>query len=82
MGAGYTDVEAGFFDPPGNGSFVGRLTGVAGLGLRSALTDRLRLRLDVVDRIHGPGAEVFGALDVSEKTQNDLMVTLGVGHSF
>lgn len=81
LGAGYTDVETGIFDlahETGQGTFLGRLTGVAGLGMRGRLSDRLLARVEVVDRIHLQGAKLENTTSTSEKTQNDIVATLGL----
>jgi hypothetical protein len=82
LGVGYTDFDTGAFDAAeefGFGVFLGRLTGIAGVGLRRELSDRVGLRFDIVDRLHDQGAEVFGS-DDPEKTQNDIVATIGISY--
>jgi hypothetical protein len=82
LGVGYTDFKSGLFDlahETNLGDFFGRLTGVAGAELHSNLSDRLRLNVTVVDRVHVSGLSIDGvATDISEKTQNDIMATAGL----
>jgi len=81
LGGGYTDVETGIFDLADEtdaGTFQGRLTGVAGLGMRGRLSDRLHARVEVVDRIHLQGAKLEDTTAFAEKTQNDIVATLGL----
>lgn len=83
LGAGYTDFDTGLFDAAdasGIGVYQGRLTGVAGAGLRTGLADRLGLRLEIVDRVHEQGGKLFGASGFSEKTQNDVVATIGLSY--
>jgi hypothetical protein len=86
LGVGYTDHKLGLFDVANEtnvGDYVGRLTGVAGVDLRSDLSERLHLRVSVVDRIHKHGISItgLGGPGVSEKTQNDIVTTAGLAFS-
>lgn len=82
VGAGYTDFSVGLFDladETDQGTFIGRLTGVAGAEVRNKLSDRLRLNVSIVDRIHVQGAGLnLGSPTISEKTQNDICATAGL----
>lgn len=82
LGVGYTDFNIGLFDiakETNQGSFVGRVTGVAGAEVRSDLSDRVHLNVTMVDRIHGSGVglNLFGE-EVVEKLQHDITVTAGL----
>jgi hypothetical protein len=85
LGVGYTDFSSGIFDlahETNQGSFVGRLTGVAGTELRGDLSDRVHLNVVIVDRIHDEGAGLNGlGSEVSRKTQNDIVATTGLTFS-
>ena len=82
LGVGYTDFNSGLFDVAHEtnvGTFIGRLTGVAGAEIRSDLSDRVRLNVTMVDRIHDAGIGLnLGGSGVVEKTQNDLVTTAGL----
>ena len=81
LGVGYTDAKLGLFDLANEsnlGDFVGRVTGVAGVDVRTQLSDRLHLKVVVVDRIHKHGAGLNLGSDFSEKTQNDVFATAGL----
>lgn len=82
LGVGYTDFNIGLFDlahETGQGTFLGRLTGVAGAEIHDNLSDRVRLNVSLVDRVHVSGAALnIGATDTSNKTQNDIMATAGL----
>jgi hypothetical protein len=82
LGAGYTDFALGLLDltdEADQGTFIGRLTGVAGAELRNRFSDRVRLNVSIVDRIHVQGLGVnLGLSEVSEKTQNDICATAGL----
>ena len=82
LGVGYTDFNIGLFDlahETDQGTFIGRLTGVAGAEIHGELSDRVHLNVSVVDRVHdqGVGLNLFGAA-ASKKTQNDIMATAGL----
>ena len=82
VGVGYTDFAIGLFDLADEtdlGTFIGRATGVVGAEIHSDLSDRVRLNVTMVDRIHasGVGLNVFGG-DSIEKTQNDITITAGL----
>jgi len=81
LGVGYTDFNSGLFDlahETDQGTFIGRLTGIAGAELHGDLTDQLRLNIGLVDRVHESGVGLSGGLDGSKKTQNDLVATAGL----
>lgn len=83
LGVGYTDFNSGLFDlahETDTGTFLGRLTGIAGVDLHGSLTDRLGLKAVFVDRIHVSGLSAPGLTgpDYVEKTQNDLCITAGI----
>lgn len=81
LGGGYTDVNTGLFDlldETGLGDFMGRLTGVGGLALRAGLSEKLRLKAEVVDRIHVQGIRLNSTTESSEKTQHDIVATVGL----
>lgn len=80
-GIGYTDHDVSFLavaEEVGYGSFKGRLTGVAGLGFESRLGRRLRVSLDLLDRIHAQGIDAPGVVEGVEKTQHDVVVSAGL----
>jgi hypothetical protein len=87
LGVGYTDFKLGLLDLANEidqGDYIGRLTGVAGVDLRGDLGDRLHLKFVMVDRIHAQGLSIEGltGIDgVSEKTQNDIVATVGLTFS-
>ena len=79
-GVGYTNFKIGLFDfaeENDQGKFLGRLTGVGGLDVRASLSDRVKLTVSALDRIHvqGVGLDLGEA---SEKTQHDLTFTAGL----
>lgn len=84
LGVGYTDFNSGLLDlghETGTGTFIGRLTGIAGVDLHGHLTDRLGLKATFVDRIHESGVQIDGVTDepgAVKKTQNDLCITAGI----
>ncbi|HEX5030719.1 MAG TPA: hypothetical protein VFX78_04585 [Candidatus Eisenbacteria bacterium] len=83
LGVGYTDFNSGLLDlahETDTGTFLGRLTGIAGVDLHGRLTDRLGLKAVFVDRIHVSGLSASGLTgpDNVEKTQNDLCITAGL----
>jgi hypothetical protein len=84
LGVGYTDFNSGLFDlahETDQGTFIGRLTGIAGVDLHGHLTDRLGLKAVFVDRIHVSGLQIDGISGQPgsiEKTQNDLCITAGL----
>jgi hypothetical protein len=81
LGVGYTDFKTGLFDLAHEtdlGDFFGRLTGVAGAELHSNLSERLRLNVTVVDRVHVSGIGIDLGAESSKKTQNDIMATAGL----
>jgi len=82
LGVGYTDFNSGLFDlahETGQGTYIGRLTGIAGAEVHGALNESLHLSLSIVDRIHKSGIGLnTGGLDGSQKTQNDIVATAGV----
>ena len=82
LGVGYTDFAVGIFDladETDQGTFIGRATGVVGAEIQSSLSDRVRLNVTMVDRIHasGMGLNVFGGEPI-RKTQNNITVTAGL----
>lgn len=82
VGVGYTDFATGLFDiaeETDQGTFIGRVTGVVGAEVQSSLSDRVRLNVTMVDRIHasGIGLDLFGGEPV-RKTQNDITITAGL----
>ena len=73
----------GLFDlahETGQGTYIGRLTGIVGVEIHGSLSDQVHLNVGLVDRIHEQGISLdsFGLVG-SEKTQNDLTCTLGLG---
>jgi hypothetical protein len=81
LGVGYTDFKLGLFDlanETDQGDFIGRLTGVAGVDVRTQLSERLHLKVVIVDRLHKQGAGLNLGTDFSEKTQNDIFATAGL----
>jgi hypothetical protein len=84
LGVGYTDFNSGLLDvahETDQGTFMGRLTGIAGVDLHGHLTDRLGLKAVFVDRIHVSGLQIDGISGEPgsiEKTQNDLCITAGL----
>lgn len=81
LGIGYTDFNSGLFDlahETDQGTFIGRLTGVAGVEVHGDLTDQARLNIGLVDRVHVSGVGLNIGTDGSEKTQNDLVATAGL----
>lgn len=79
-GVGYTHYNVGYWqavEEIGSGSFEGKFTGVVGLGLDAKAGDRLRLSVDVLDRIHAQGLELLGD-PVIEYTQHDLTIAAGL----
>jgi hypothetical protein len=81
LGVGYTDFNLGIFDlahETGQGTYIGRVTGIAGAEIHGSVSDQLRLNIGLVDRIHAPGVGLNVGSDGSRKTQNDLVATLGL----
>ena len=81
LGVGYTDFKMGLFDlghETNLGDFIGRLTGVAGVDVRTKLSDRLNLKVVIVDRIHKHGVGLEFGPDFAEDTQNDVFATAGL----
>jgi hypothetical protein len=82
LGVGYTDFNVGLFDlahETDQGTFIGRLTGVAGAEVHGDLSDRVHLNVTVVDRVHDQGVGLnLGGVDISKKTQNDIVATAGL----
>ena len=81
LGVGYTDFNTGLFDlanETDQGTFLGRLTGVAGAEIHSTLSEHVRLNVGIVDRIHVSGAALNLGSTGSEKTQNDIVATVGL----
>ncbi|HEX5132945.1 MAG TPA: hypothetical protein VFX92_10715 [Candidatus Krumholzibacteria bacterium] len=58
-----------------------KVTGIIGVGGTVAVTDRIHLRFDVEDHIHGANFEIdednFG-FPIDGRTQNDLVVAAGI----
>jgi len=83
LGVGYTDFNSGLFDfahETDAGTFLGRLTGIAGVDLHGRLTDRIGLKAVFVDRVHVSGLSINGISGPGnvDKTQNDLTITGGI----
>jgi hypothetical protein len=83
LGVGYTDFNLGLFDYAHEtdlGTFLGRLTGIAGVDLHGRLTDRVGLKAVFVDRVHVSGVSLNGVSGPGnvDKTQNDLTITGGI----
>jgi hypothetical protein len=81
VGGGYTDFDVGYFESledVGLASFVGRLTGIAGLDVRGRLSDRVHLTVSALDRIHDQGASHYSWREAPEKLQHDVMFTAGL----
>ncbi len=79
-GVGYTHYDVGFWqasEEVDSGSLEGKVTGVVGLGLDAKVGSRLRLSVDVLDRIHAQGLDLLGA-PVIEYTQHDLLIAAGL----
>lgn len=80
-GVGYTTQKIGLFDYAklsDSGEFKGKLTGVVGLSFGAALSDRLRLSMEMVDRIREQGIVIEGSTGLNEPTQHDVTVTAGL----
>ena len=80
-GVGYTTQKIALFDYAeltDAGKFEGKLTGILGLSFGAALSDRLRLSMEMVDRIREPGIVLTGATGLREPTQHDVTVTAGL----
>ncbi|TMQ66077.1 MAG: hypothetical protein E6K79_04245 [Candidatus Eisenbacteria bacterium] len=81
-GIGYTTQKIGLFDfakRTDAGEFKGKLTGVVGLSFGAALSDRLHLSMEMVDRIRQQGAELTATTTgLVEPTQHDVMITAGL----
>jgi len=80
-GVGYTTQKIGLFDfakLSESGEFKGKLTGVVGLSFGAALSDRLRLSMEMVDRIREQGIVIEGSTGLTEPTQHDVTVTAGL----
>ena len=81
VGAGYTDFKLNsieFLEDRGRGSYVGRVTGIAGLDVRGRLSDRLHLTVSALDRIHDQGASHSSFGDAAQQLQHDTMFTAGL----
>ena len=81
LGVGYTDVNSGLFDfahETNAGTFLGRLTGIAGADVHAPVSDRFGLKVTAVDRIHVQGVTINGGSAFIEKTQNDICATAGL----
>jgi hypothetical protein len=81
LGVGYTDFKMGLFDlanETDQGDYIGRLTGIAGVDVRTELSEHLALKMVMVDRIHKEGAGLDLGPGFSEKTQNDVFATAGL----
>ena len=66
--------DLGFKSPTG-------VAGVVGLGATTGVTDRIRLRFDLVDYFHGSNYEVDDStygMPVDGSSQQDLVVTIGM----
>lgn len=82
VGVGYTDFAVGLFDLAEEtelGTFIGRVTGVVGAEIQNSFSDRVRLNVTMVDRIHASGIALdsFGGEPI-KKTQNDITITAGL----
>jgi hypothetical protein len=80
-GVGYTTQKIGLFDYAdltGSGEFKAKLTGILGVSFGAALSDRLHLSMEMVDRIREQGIVVEGATGLTEPTQHDVTVTAGL----
>lgn len=80
-GVGYTTQKIGFFDyakVTDTGEFKGKITGVVGLAFGAALSDRLNLSMEMVDRIRQQGIVIDGATLLTEPTQHDATITAGL----
>ena len=81
-GIGYTTQKIGLFDfakRTNAGEFKGKLTGVVGLSFGAALSDRLHLSTEIVDRIREQGAVLTGtSTGLNEPTQHDVVITAGL----
>ena len=80
-GVGYTTQKIGLFDYAklsDSGEFKGKLTGIVGLSFGAALSDRLRLSMEMVDRIREQGIVIEGSTGLNEPTQHDVTVTAGL----
>lgn len=81
-GVGYSRYQSGLFeaateiDP--DTKWKGTFTGIAGLGVKARLSGRIRLTVDVMDRIHPQGIDAPGLGALVEKTQHDIMVSAGL----
>ena len=81
-GVGYTTQKIGLFDfakRTNAGEFKGKLTAVLGLSFGAALSDRLHLSMEMVDRIREQGIVLTGtSTGLVEPTQHDVVVTAGL----
>ncbi len=81
-GVGYTTQKIGLFDfakRTNAGEFKGKLTGVVGLSFGAALSDRLHLSVEMVDRIREQGVVLTATtVGLVEPTQHDVAVTAGL----
>jgi len=81
-GVGYTTQKIGLFDfakRTDAGEFKGKLTGVVGLSFAAALSDRLHLSMEMVDRIREQGVVLTGTTTgLVEPTQHDVVITAGL----
>jgi hypothetical protein len=81
LGVGYTDFNIGIFDlahETDQGTYIGRLTGIAGAEVHGSLSDQMHLTISIVDRIHESGVGLNAGLTGSKKTQNDIVATAGL----
>jgi len=82
LGVGYTDFNVGLFDlahETGQGTYLGRLTGIVGAEVHGSVSDQMHLNISIVDRIHESGVALYtGGLTGSKKTQNDIVATAGL----
>ena len=80
-GVGYTTQKISLFDFAAltdAGEFKGKLTGIVGLSFDAEVSDRLRLAVEMVDRIHEQGIVIEGSTGLNEPTQHDVMITAGL----
>lgn len=80
-GVGYTTQKIGLFDYAQTndlGEFKAKLTGIVGLSFDAALSDRLHLSMEMVDRIREQGIVIENTTGIKEPTQHDVTVTAGL----
>lgn len=82
-GVGYTQFRNGLFDALNqqdeDTQYAATIAGIAGLGLRARLTDRLFITVDAVDRIHEHGVDTpAGLTGFEEEMQHDMTLTAGL----